>query len=156
MRFILITAISLCVVFSSCKKKDDSNSGTTVAKPMLIFKFKFDSTQQRLNNIGMPATVPSGHGAQSPRFNFISQHYVELAGDFDALGAGLDLAMHALDHRMYGLQVRPEQPRRHCRDVLTDAACFLRLTAPQDAVAAHLALIANFTTSRHSSLLHFS
>lgn len=79
----LLSALALVVVvFSSCKK-DKPDTG-----PRLIFKFKFDSTQVRLNNIGQPATLPSNHRAQSPRFNTMSAHYVELANDFDALGSG--------------------------------------------------------------------
>jgi hypothetical protein len=58
------------------------------AGPRLIFKFHFDSTQARLNNIGQPTSLPPGHAGQSPAFNGISQHYIELAGDFDLLGAG--------------------------------------------------------------------
>lgn len=74
-------AIMACI---SCKKDKADSS-----EPQLIFKFRFDSTQQRLNNIGQPATIPSGHGAQSPVFNNMSAHYIELAPNmYTALGAG--------------------------------------------------------------------
>ena len=76
---------------SSCKKDKDttpSSPATTPAPPSLVFKFKFDSTQVRLDNFGNPSTIPAGNAAQSPVFNFMSQHYIELAGDFDSLGAG--------------------------------------------------------------------
>ena len=33
----------------------------------------------RLNNLGQPATIPTGHAAQSPDFSKISAHYFELA-----------------------------------------------------------------------------
>lgn len=57
--------------------------------PRLIFKFKLDSTQQRLNNLGQAATVAAGNGAQSPRFNGISAHYIEMApNDLTPLGGG--------------------------------------------------------------------
>jgi hypothetical protein len=46
---------------------------------MLIIKFKFDENQTRLNNLGQPSTIPAGNAAQSPIFNSISAHYVELA-----------------------------------------------------------------------------
>ena len=59
----------------SCKK--DKNPGSTAN---LVFKFKFDSTQARLNNIGQPSTIPSGNAAQSPVFNKMSVHYIELTG----------------------------------------------------------------------------
>lgn len=72
----------IAVAFTACKK-DKPDTG-----PRLIFKFKFDSTQVRLNNIGQPAGIAAGNQAQSPRFNTMSAHYVELANDFDALGNG--------------------------------------------------------------------
>jgi hypothetical protein len=46
----------------------------------------------------------------------------------DAISAGFDPAGYAIDHGMDHLQVRHEDPRRHSRDVLTDAARLLRLT----------------------------
>lgn len=39
----------------------------------------FDSTQERLNNIGQPAPIPPGHAAQTPDFRGMSVHYIELA-----------------------------------------------------------------------------
>jgi hypothetical protein len=57
--------------------------------PYLIFKFKFDSTQVRLNNLGMPATVPSTNEACSPIFRKMSAHYIELAQkDITPVGGG--------------------------------------------------------------------
>ncbi len=74
----------LSVVFFSCSKKDDttnSNPTPTTSLPRLIFKFKFDSTQVRLNNLGQIAVLPAGHSGQSPHFNKMSAHYIELAPD---------------------------------------------------------------------------
>jgi hypothetical protein len=63
--------------------------GEDSTEAQLIFKFKMDPTQVRLNNIGEPATVPDGHAAQSPDFNSISAHYIELAPNaLTPLGAG--------------------------------------------------------------------
>ncbi|MDQ3048964.1 MAG: hypothetical protein M3R27_15545 [Bacteroidota bacterium] len=95
------------VIFTSCKKDKDeepepetpatpaaacspatSFNPDTASGPRLIFKFKFDSTQVRLNNLGNPSTIPAGNAAQSPIFNFMSQHYIELAGDLDPVGGG--------------------------------------------------------------------
>lgn len=59
------------------------------AGPKLIFKFKMDSTQARLNNLGMPVSVPLGNAAQSPVFNWISAHYIEMAAtDLTPVGNG--------------------------------------------------------------------
>ena len=71
-------AIMTSALFSGCKKKEVDDLPAT-ATHYLIFKFKFDSTQQRLNNLGQLSTIPSNHSAQSPRFNKMSSHYIELA-----------------------------------------------------------------------------
>jgi len=67
------------VIFLSCKK--DPEPAPLVEGPKLIFKFKFDSTQARLNNFGAPASVPAGNAAQSPVFNKMGAHYIEMAQD---------------------------------------------------------------------------
>lgn len=61
------------VIFASCKKE------TSTTESSLIFLFKFDSTQQRLNNIGEVAGMPAGHAGLNPVFNGMSAHYIELA-----------------------------------------------------------------------------
>lgn len=108
MKKIIVLALLSGILFS-CKKKteeettpEETPTNTTPEKqfpdtawtmtgtgPHLIFKFKFDSTQVRLDNLGNPSTVPSGHGACSPILNQMASHYVELAqGDLTAFGAG--------------------------------------------------------------------
>lgn len=74
MKKIITACIFLLFVstFFSCSN-DSAN------EPMLIIKFKFDPTQIRLNNLGLPSTVAPGNAAQSPLFNTISAHYVEMA-----------------------------------------------------------------------------
>lgn len=83
-RPLLLLTILAIFTFSSCKK-DDTPANTA----KLVFKFKFDSTQARLNNIGQPSTIPAGRAGQSPVFNKMSAHYVELSPSMlTALGAG--------------------------------------------------------------------
>lgn len=106
----IIAIVLLGGILFSCKKKSEEETApeetTTTGTPekiypdtvwtdnstgpKLIFKFKFDSTQARLDAIGNPlTTLPAGHGAYSPRFNQMAAHYIELApGDLTALGAG--------------------------------------------------------------------
>jgi hypothetical protein len=73
-----------------------------VSGPRLLLKFRFDSTQVRLNSVGQPATVPPGRGAQSPLFNAMSAHYVEFAPTaLTALGAG-DVVYHAPETTLGG------------------------------------------------------
>ncbi len=99
-------ALTTILAFNACKKDKDEEPATTptapyvacapatvytptsATTPRLIFKFKFDSTQVRLDNFGSPSTVPAGNAAQSPIFNLMSQHYIELAGDLDLVGSG--------------------------------------------------------------------
>lgn len=77
---------ALLLVVVSCNKKDDPVPAT---EAKINFVFKFDSTQQRLDNFGNNAVVPPGHAAQSPKFNVMSAHYVELAPEmYTQLGAG--------------------------------------------------------------------
>lgn len=92
-----IAAISLLTlaIFSSCKKDSGpaTTAGTPPAQPRLIFVYKFDSTQVRLNNTGQPVTtLPAGHQAQSPRFNGMGAHYIEMAqSDITPVGGGVVL-----------------------------------------------------------------
>ncbi len=82
--------IAISFIFlMSCKKNNDTPTTTND----LVFTFKFDSTQQRLNNIGQVANgIPAGRAAQSPIFNGMSVHYIELAKDeFTPLGSGVVL-----------------------------------------------------------------
>ncbi|RYY67241.1 MAG: hypothetical protein EOO13_14795 [Chitinophagaceae bacterium] len=83
MRSTFFCVLVLCSL-ASCKKDEGSPDG-----PKVNFIFKFDSTQVRLNGQGIPASVPAGHKGQSPRFNSMSAHYLELTGNALTLpGAG--------------------------------------------------------------------
>jgi hypothetical protein len=74
----------LVFVFSNCEK---DNTSDTAAK--MNFRLRFDPAQQRLNNIGQPATIPAGNAAQTPDFHKMSVHYIELApNSLTALGSG--------------------------------------------------------------------
>ncbi|MEO5571667.1 MAG: hypothetical protein ABIT08_06040 [Bacteroidia bacterium] len=84
---LLILIILTGTLINSCKK--DATVPDT-ASHYLIFKFKFDSTQTRFDSKGVPSTVPSNHSAQSPRFNKMSSHYIELApNETTQLGSGM-------------------------------------------------------------------
>ena len=72
MRYLFLVLIA-GVLITSCGD-DNMDAG-----PQLILKFKFDETQERLDNFGQPSTIPAGHAAQTPDFNTISANYVELA-----------------------------------------------------------------------------
>jgi hypothetical protein len=69
---LLLTLLLTGVALFSC-------SNETSPEPMLIIKFKFDPNQVRLNNLGEPSVVPAGNAAQTPIFNTIGSHYIELA-----------------------------------------------------------------------------
>ena len=71
---VLFTLLVGAFAFFSCEDSDDVSE-----EPYLIVKFQFDPNQVRLNNLGQPAVIPSGHAAQSPDFSKISAHYFELA-----------------------------------------------------------------------------
>lgn len=86
MKFQSIIAMAIAtLLFQSCQK--ETGTGTSEAK--VNFIFKFDSTQVRLNATGQPAPIPPGRAGQSPRFNTMSAHYLEMTPSaFTALGAG--------------------------------------------------------------------
>jgi hypothetical protein len=98
--FSFIALITVLALVSSCRKKDDptnlpeNNRNTNMPSPTptvarLYFTFKMDSTQARLDNLGQNSSIPAGHAAQSPLFNKISSHYIEMIQDqFTALGGG--------------------------------------------------------------------
>jgi hypothetical protein len=89
-----IAAISFVIlaIFSSCKKDSGpaTTSGTPPAQPRLIFVYKFDSTQVRLNSFGQQVTtLPAGHNAQCPKFNGMGAHYIEMTqNDITPVGGG--------------------------------------------------------------------
>ena len=81
-----VLPVCMLMVMSSCKK---SSTDVVYTGPKINFVFKFDSTQVRLNAFGQPVTVPANHGAQSPIFNTMSAHYLEMTKDqFTGIGAG--------------------------------------------------------------------
>ena len=81
----IVAALGLLACFACKKEQSNSNA-------QLIIKFRFDSTQARLNNIGQPSVIPQGHAAQHPVFAKMSAHYIELAPTaFTLLGQGVIL-----------------------------------------------------------------
>ena len=92
---VLLIFIIAAIPFFSCENEDAS-------EPMLIVKFQFEENQVRLNNLGQPATVPAGNAAQSPIFNAISAHYIEMAPNANTqLGDG-EIIYHAPETTLGG------------------------------------------------------
>lgn len=90
MKNITFLLLSGLIVLSSCKKDEPEDPPVIEpTPPRLVFKLKFDPTQARLDAFGNPSTVPAENGAQSPFFNSMSTHYIELApNNLTALGDG--------------------------------------------------------------------
>jgi len=83
--FLGIILLSI-VILQSCNQKDENPQ---TEGPKVIFKFQFDPTQERLDNLGQPATLPAGNAGQNPTFNAIGAHYFELTPTaFTQLGNG--------------------------------------------------------------------
>lgn len=71
MRYLIASLVAVLVVLTACQKKEE--------EPKLVFKLKFDPTQERLNEKGEVITqLPDTHAAQTPFFNGMSAHYIEL------------------------------------------------------------------------------
>lgn len=86
-RYLLTALPAACVILFSCSKKDAAVPAAAAAN--LVFQFKFDSAQPRLNNIGLPAAMPPGHAGLNPKMNAMSAHYIELAPSaFTQIGTG--------------------------------------------------------------------
>lgn len=83
-------------IINSAGSSTATTTVTVTAAPVLRFKFVFDSTLPRLDNLGNPEPVEAGHAAQSPAFNLIGAHYIELAPTmYTALGTGTVLYVGA-------------------------------------------------------------
>lgn len=92
---ILILLFIATIPFFSCENE-------TTSEPMLIVKFQFDPNQVRLNNLGQPSAVLAGNAGQSPIFNTISAHYVEMAPNANTqLGQG-EILYHAPETTLGG------------------------------------------------------
>jgi len=70
----LLTLIAL-ISLSACNKEDESSNDNNA---QLTFQFQFDENQERLDGFGNPIQVATGNAAQSPDFNSMSVHYIEL------------------------------------------------------------------------------
>ena len=80
-------SVSSVVNDFGCKKAYEQEPET--AEPRLIFRIALDPDQERLDNLGNTSTIPDGHAAQSPDFNQVSAHYIEMIPNaLTALGAG--------------------------------------------------------------------
>jgi len=96
------TMAAFALTLGGCTKDETEDPATTPAGPRLILKFRFDSTQVRLGNLGQPSAVPAGRGAYSPRFNKMSAHYVEFSPTaLTQVGQG-DVVYHAPETTMAG------------------------------------------------------
>ncbi|WP_179021301.1 hypothetical protein [Winogradskyella forsetii] len=75
LKSVLVLAI-FGMTFSCGTDNDDSQPPS---EANLIIKLNFDANQQRLNNLGQPATIPDGNAAQTPTIQKMSANYIEFA-----------------------------------------------------------------------------
>lgn len=73
---LMLPIIAFTTPITSCKKKADDQLSV---EPKLRVQLNVDPTQERLGNLGTPASLPDTHAAQNPAFNLLSAHYFELA-----------------------------------------------------------------------------
>ena len=87
---IYMVGIFSTLALFACKKEDPAPvAPTEETGPRLIFQYDFDTTQVRLDAFGQPIGVPSNHGAQHPKMNSMTAHYIELAqGAYTPVGKG--------------------------------------------------------------------
>jgi hypothetical protein len=100
---------------------------------MLIIKFKFDENQARLNNLGQPSTIPAGNAAQSPLFNTISAHYVEMAPNANTqIGQGT-IVYHAPETTTGGASAIDFSQSK----IVTEGETFLKIPLSQVAAGSY-------------------
>lgn len=75
----LSVLVVIVTLFYSCSSDNNQEIINNTTEPNLIIKFKFNPTQERLNNFGEPAVIPAGNAAQSPNFEKMSANYIEFA-----------------------------------------------------------------------------
>ncbi len=86
----------IALIAVSCNRCKDDEQPASTYEPQLIVKLVVDPTQERLDNLGQPSSIPSGHAAVSPTFHSLSAHYFELASSiYTALGSGEVIYMGA-------------------------------------------------------------
>ncbi len=74
-----VQTLFLACLFMACNKEDLPSQYTT--DKMLKIRVRFDANQARLDSFGDPAVVPADHATQTPRFNTMSAHFIELVAD---------------------------------------------------------------------------
>jgi hypothetical protein len=74
--YLITLILFIALFFASCSK--ESSHKVAESEPSVIIKFKFEENQARLNNLGKIVAVPQGNAAQTPVFNKIAAHYLEL------------------------------------------------------------------------------
>lgn len=79
MHYTLISFLFLIGIAFACNKEEPEIAPEENSAPKLIFRMKMDPQQERLDGYGEPSTVPAENGAQTPDFNSISAHYIELS-----------------------------------------------------------------------------
>lgn len=90
-----IIVLSLTVIVSCKKDEEEPKPDNETSEPKLVFKVKMDGDQARLDNLGQTAEIPQGNAAQTPVFNKIAAHYIELTSSaFVQVGDG-EVLYHA-------------------------------------------------------------
>jgi hypothetical protein len=96
---------------------------------MLVIKFVFEDNQVRLNNLGQPSAVANGNAAQTPIFNAISAHYIEMAPNANTqLGFG-EIIYHAAETNIGGTNAIDFSQAK----IVTEGETFLKI--PLSAIA---------------------
>lgn len=88
-KLITCLLIASALVSLSCTQDSNDPLGQNPEEAKLVIKLKFDPNQARLDNLGQPATIPTGNAAQSPSIERMSANYIEFApSPYTLLGDG--------------------------------------------------------------------
>jgi len=79
----------LSITIISCTPTTDETVNPNTTDRKIRFQFKFDENQTRLGAIGQPAEIPAGNAAQTPDFQKLSVHVIDMTPNrFTPYGQG--------------------------------------------------------------------
>lgn len=85
----ILPFLFLTLLLFSCTPTNDEEPGTGSSDKKIKFQFRFAEDQTRLGNLGQAAEIPQGNAAQTPLFDKMSVHVIDLTPNrFTPYGQG--------------------------------------------------------------------
>ena len=89
MKILSFAFFFLSILAISCTPTTDETVNPNTTDKKIRFQFKFDENQTRLGALGQPAEIPEGNAAQTPDFQKLSVHVIDMTPNrFTPYGQG--------------------------------------------------------------------